>query len=182
MGPSCPRSVASRVSIMPSRYAISAPSSTRQPRRGTLFPVGTRSALPGQGRHFFACLEESAWNRTTSPASGWTCPPLSPNRSRPIFPWVTTFKTARSGHDRHARYRVRRNIQGLVLVALSTWEALDQNTRDHLAIPRSWQFVLVIDQPGASALDHLARGHFLTVLICPVDHGKNYLVLTRRKK
>ncbi len=75
-----------------------------------------------------------------------------------------------------------RTIQGLVLVTLSTWEALDQNTRDHLAIPRSWQFVLVIDQPGASALDHLARGHFLTVLTCPVDTEKITRVLTQAEE
>lgn len=75
-----------------------------------------------------------------------------------------------------------KKIQGIAFVALSTWEALSAQDRERLAVPQSWQFVLVIDQPGPSALDHLARGHFLTVLTCPVDAEKITRVLDQAEE
>lgn len=82
-------------------------------------------------------------------------------RNRPLGAALDIFDTDAS-----------KKIQGLVFVTLSTWESLAVTERERLGGPQSWQFVLVIDQPGPNALDHLARGHFLTVLTCPVDTEK----------
>lgn len=71
---------------------------------------------------------------------------------------------------------------GLVFVAVSTWKNISDADREQLSAPRSWQFVLVIDQTEPDALDYLARGHFLTVLTCPVDKEKISLILTQAEE
>lgn len=71
---------------------------------------------------------------------------------------------------------------GIIFVTNSIWENLSQQHLEYLSAPRSWQFVLVIDQPTLDVLDYMAQGHFLTVLTNPVNTAKITRILEQAEE